>query len=452
MPPPKPIKLAEVIDGVRLRLNFHPGQYKAWQSTKRFIAVIAGSQSGKTSYGPYWLWREIQRCGPGDYMAIAPSYPLMSKKLFPEFYNLFGRRMRLGYYKAGERTYYISEEGQQRLWGKTYEEPTKIFFCHASDSESLESATAKAAWLDEAGQKRFRLSSWEAIQRRLSLHQGRALITTTPYDLGWLKQKLYDPWIAAGKNHPDIDVIRFDSTENPAFSKEEFQRARETLPRWKFDLFYRGIFTRPAGLIYDTFDSLKHLVPRFRPPSHWERYGGVDFGAVNTAAVLLAEELDSNNAPTGRFIAYREYAPGKRTPEQHTASITADEPRLPLLIGGSASEDEWRSKFALQGLPIQEPPIRDVEVGIDTVYALFAQGRLLIMDDLSELIDQLNSYSRVLDDAGEPTAAIDAKETYHLLDALRYVCSWLHRGPAHIPMPGVDRTMASQAPQGVWLT
>src|SRR5207247_1334398 len=116
-------------------------------------------------------------------------------------------------------------------------EETVVIFCHANDPESLESATAKAAWCDEAGQNRFRLGSWEAIQRRLALHSGRVLVTSTPYNLGWMKQKLWDPWEASGKNHPEIDVIRFDSTENPSFPPAEFERARRELPLWRFNLF-----------------------------------------------------------------------------------------------------------------------------------------------------------------------------------------------------------------------
>ncbi len=29
-----------------LRLHFHPGQLRAWDSEKRFIAVLAGTQGG----------------------------------------------------------------------------------------------------------------------------------------------------------------------------------------------------------------------------------------------------------------------------------------------------------------------------------------------------------------------------------------------------------------------
>ena len=43
------------------------------------------------------------------------------------------------------------------------------------------------------------------------------------------------PWIAADKDHPCIEVIRFDSTENPAFPESEFERLRAEMPKWKFE-------------------------------------------------------------------------------------------------------------------------------------------------------------------------------------------------------------------------
>jgi hypothetical protein len=73
------VALCEVTPEKKLRFNFHPGQYRAWQSPKRFVLVLAGTQGGKTSFGPAWLYREIQRRGPGDYMIVTPTYPLLVK-------------------------------------------------------------------------------------------------------------------------------------------------------------------------------------------------------------------------------------------------------------------------------------------------------------------------------------------------------------------------------------
>jgi phage terminase large subunit-like protein len=238
-----------------LEMALHRGQERALESTKRFVLVLAGWQSGKTVVGPPWLLGEIKRCGPGDYLVASPTYPLMTKKVLPEFSRLFERQFRLGKYVGGARhCFTFSPSGCRRLFGYVPEDPVQVFFGHASDPNSLESATVKAAWLDEAGQADFRFASWEAILGRLSVSQGRVLLTTRPYNLGWLKQQLWDPWMAAGRNHPDIDVINFRSLDNPAFPREEYERARASMPPWRFRLYYEGLFERPAGMIYDAFE------------------------------------------------------------------------------------------------------------------------------------------------------------------------------------------------------
>jgi hypothetical protein len=421
-----PAELFEIVDGRRLRLHFHPGQWKAWNSEKRFVVVLAGTQGGKSSWGPFWLMREMSLRGPGDYIVVTPTYPLLQKKVLPEFLRLFEQHLQLGTYKAADRVFILSPDGQNHIHKATSPTPTQVFFGHAQDPESLESATAKAAWLDEAGQKKFRLGSWEAIQRRLSIHRGRALITTTPYDLGWLKQKLFDPWKQSGENHPEIDVVRFDSTENPAFPREEFDRARRELPRWRFDLFYRAVFSRPAGVIYDCFDEALHAVEPFPVPREWHRHAGLDFGGANTAAVFLAE-----HPMTGHLYLYREYHAGARTAAEHATAMLAGEPQgFAQVVGGSKSEDQWRREFAVAGLPVAEPALHEVEVGINRVYAAVQTGRVSVFRSCGHVLDEFASYSRELDEAGQPTEKIEDKETFHRLDALRYIMTRLAAGGA----------------------
>lgn len=412
-------------DGPALVRSFHEGQQRAYASTKRFILVLAGTQSGKTSFGPHWLLQEMQRAGPGDYLVATPTFPLLEVKLLPEFRKLFETQMRLGEYRQSPppRRFTLSPYGETALWGQRQEVPTQVWFGYATDPDSLESATIKAAWLDEAGQKSFKLGSWEAIQRRLSINQGRALITTTPYTLGWLKTEVYDK---ASDPLSDVAVVNFTSTANPRFPADEYERARRELPGWKFAMFYQGLFERPAGMIYDCWSD-ENVVPSFAVPEHWPRHLGLDFGGVNTAGVYLAEELSDAGTKTGRFIAYREYHAGGRTAAQHAVALKAHEPRIPKVTGGSKSEDQWRWEFQRAGLPVARPPMSEVEVGINRVYGLIASRNLLVFDTLRNLRDQVLSYSRELDDMGEPTEKIEDKETFHLLDALRYGVAGISR-------------------------
>jgi len=412
----------------RVYFDLHEGQEKALESEARFIAIIAGTQSGKTESGPPWLCNEIAKRGPGDYIVASPTYPLLQKKVLPAFIELFDTKLKLGRYFPGSKQFKFSKEGSRRIFGRYVDEKTIVFFGHAQDPESLESATAKAAWLDEAGQRKFKLASWEALQRRLAMHIGRAFITTTPYDLGWLKKQIYDRWKAGDK---DYEVINFRSTMNPAFSLKEYNRAKRTLPPWKFDLFYNGIFTRPAGAIYDCFEEIKHTCPRFAIPDHWERLLGVDFGGINTAGVFFAKEPN-----TGRLFGYREYnknyfngvlheglphTGGTLSCKKHVENLLTGEVMIPYAVGGAKSENQWREEMRSAGLPVREPDQNEVEIGIGRVYGGIKENLVVFFDDLIYTLDEFSTYSREMDDQGEVTEEIEDKETYHHLDACRYI-------------------------------
>lgn len=419
-------------DGVLLRFNLHRGQRAALESPARFILVLAGTQSGKTAAGPLWLWHEIRRRGPGDYMVVAPTFSLMELKALPEFIALFRDRLRLGRYVTSPiRKFIFDGHGERVTFGVEQTTPTQILFGYGENPESLESSTLKGVWADEAGQKTFRRGSWEALQRRISLNTGRVLLTTTPYNLGWLKTEVYDR-----RDDPaaDIAVINFPSTANPAFPPAELERARRELPVWKFRMFYLGLFERPAGLIYDCFDVHENIVPHFTIPETWTRYVGLDFGGVHTAAIFLAAERDAEGSETGRLFAYREYLAGGRTATEHAAALLQGEPRLPTAAGGAASEQQWRDEFGAAGLPVAAPPVTDVEVGITTVYGAITTRVLVVFDDLLGLRDEMMTYSRVLNDDGEPTEAIADKSTFHRLDALRYAMLWIRSGRKAMPV------------------
>ena len=405
-------ELYKVIDN-RVVFRLHAGQLQAFDSTRRVVAVLSGTQGGKTSFGPVWLHREIQQAGPGDYMVVTPTYPLLKLKALPEFLRFFVDVLGLGEYKAADKQFIVSKRGEVSLFGDEQDNPTRVLFGYAAEPESLESAMAKAAWLDEAGQKRFKVDSWEAIRRRLSIHRGRVLITTTPYNLGWLKQRIYDVWKAGSD---EIDVIRFESIANPLFSIEEWNSARASLPTWKFDMFYRAIFTRPAGMIYESFNEDQHKIPRFQLTRDWPRYWGLDFGGVNTAALFYAQE-----PTTGRLFLYREYKAGNRTAKQHVTAMLQGEPMPIMVVGGAPSEGQWRDEFKAAGLPVQAPKISEVEVGIDRVFGAHSLNKIMVFNDLQGYLDEKMSYSRELDANGEPTEAIEDKNTFHFMDAERYI-------------------------------
>ena len=397
------------IENNKLRLHLHPGQTAAWDADQRFVFVLAGTQSGKTSFGPWWLEREIRRCGDGDYLAVTATYDLFKLKMLPEMLTVFG-----GYHPGWEyhKTDRVIHNGDKR-----------IILRAATSEGGLESATAKAAWIDECGQDDFGIGAWEAVLRRLSLEQGRILGTTTIYNLGWLYTEVYKRWTAGD---PDYFIKQFESIMNPEFPKEEFERARRTLPAWKFEMQYRGNFSRPAGMIYDVFDTEKHVIAPFTIPDWWARYGGMDYGGVNTAAVCYAEDPE-----TKVLYAIKEYLAGGKTAREHAEALKQWGCRL--WVGGAPSEDQWRLEFQQAGLPVRGPEIKEVEVGIDRVYGCHKRDEIYVFDTLSRYLDEKGRYSRKLDDSGQPTEEIKDKNSFHVMDAERYIVGFIRGGYTELP-------------------
>lgn len=395
---------------VKVHLNFHEGQSRAWSSDKRWVFLIGGTQVGKTCFGPHWLEREIQRCGPGDYLGVTATFPLLKLKMLPEFLYVFDTLFHLGTWREGDKVF----TSHDRHHGA---EAWRVIFGSATNPESIESATAKAAWLDELGQLQFKREAWEATLRRLSLAQGRVLGTTTLYGLGWLKNEVFDPW---QEGNPDIDVIQVDSIVNPAFPQAEYDRAQKTLPRWKFNLFYRGQFEKPAGLIYDAFDETVCKIKRFALSKDWPRYTGHDFGPNNTATVWYAQDPG-----TGYLYAYRSYHAGGLSAFDHAQKFKelSEGENIIKRVGGAQHEEGWRESFTAAGWPIQKPREKDVEIGINRVYGWHQQNKLYVFDDLLDYLDEKTGYSRKLDDRYEPTEEIENKSHYHLMDAERYIIS-----------------------------
>jgi len=457
-------------------LHCHEHQFEAFHYedihdvTYRVLLILAGWQSGKSSVGDWWLVREMQKCGPGNYLAAAPSFKLLDKYPMRAISSHLGGILGLGEVIGGAMgEFRVSEGGHRRLWPQakwpTYNphDPSRIIFGHADNPDSLASFTGKAAWLDEPGQARFKTESYEEIRGRLGATGGRMLLTTRPYVFNWVKTEIHDraarnqktrrqnAELAAAGEPPlplmpadaGFEMVHFESIDNPRFSREEWEQAKLTMPGWKFNMKYRGRFTRPAGAVYDCWKGWQgvnedgvvgHVVPAFEPDPKWPRYVGLDFGSPNFAAVFIAEELDDKGQKTGRLCVYKEYAPEEsRKIKDHIGALKHGERGLPVAaVGGSKSEGNWRTQFAVDGYPVHPPDQPDVEVGIGRVYAAIQTDQLFVTANCARLIDDLNTYSREVDEAGNVLNDLMDKETYHRADALRYVVGWLKQAGVNL--------------------
>jgi hypothetical protein len=424
------------VDGKTIHLNLHEGQSLTWESLRRFVFMIAGKQSGKTIFGPVWLLRQIQKLGVGDYLAVSASYELFNLKMLPELKKLFVSTLGIGKYWAGNRIIEIKNPLTGEFgatYGHEHEKMwARIILRTAASEEGLQSATAKAAWLDEPGL--YAPSVWKDIRGRLSLHSGPALGTTTPYDLGWLKQLIFDKWEAGDK---EIDVISFASILNKRFSQEEFESLRNSMQDHQFELDYMGKFGRPAAAIFKAFiDKLRneggHKVKSFPIPSHWPRRQAVDPGIINTSKLWAAHDPVEDV-----HYIYRSTMNERKPATEHAKDDLLLEKqnneRVVLRAIGAVSEKYWRDDYKAAGANgVVAPDTNDVEEGIDRIVTLLKTHRIYFFaddDGVIELIKEILEYARELDDMGIATDKIKDKSKFHRVDTLRYLAIQLVSKP-----------------------
>jgi len=404
--------------------------------------MIAGSQGGKTSYGPWWLKREIYDSrGSGDYIAVTSSYDMFKLKMLPSMLNVFEHILKCGRYWAADKVIelahpisgdFLAKKSTDPMWGR-------IILRSADALSGLESATAKAAWLDECGQDGFTFDAYKAVRRRIALYRGRILMTSTLYNVGWLTLNIIDRAIETGEvnretmgeseidvttsESSDITVVQFDSILNPMFPREEFEEARAMMPDEEFQMFYRGRKGSRRFLIYDNFDPQRDIVTPFMIPVEWRRYIGLDFGPVHTCAMYYAEDPG-----TKTLYCYREYLSGDLLIKDHATKILSGEQAITASWGGANSEGQWRMEFSSSGLPLLKPDIQDVDLGINRVYAQHSLGGIKYFSSVSGIIDEKGRYRRKRDKSGQITEDIELKSTFHRLDAERYVISMIRPG------------------------
>jgi intein/homing endonuclease len=412
-------KITEILD---------TGMQETWdleiEGTRNFVAQDIFAHN--TSFVPWWLWREIYGAGSfkgkggGDYLAVSASFDMFKLKLLPEMRTVFEEVLNLGRYWSGDKVIELrnpktgkfqAKRADDTMWGR-------IILRSAQSGSGLESASAMAAVLDEVGHDDYRVGTWQAVRRRLSLSRGRVLGATTLYNVGWLKFEVYDKWKNGDTNY---DVIQFDSAENPAFSQEEFEEAKKDLQPWLFSMFYKGEYARPAGLIYGDVTE-KHIVKPFKIPFNWPCYVGIDIGPLHTALIFVAVDPEGSKPSERKYYVFKEEMRGGLTTDEQTdlAIKDAEGYKVVAWFGGAPSEHQFRWDWGAKHIPVLAPPISDVESGITRVVAAARTGRFFVFDSLHSLRDELGTYSRQSDARGLPTSEIKDKSKFHMLDALRY--------------------------------
>ena len=380
----------------RKRVALHPGQTAIFQTDARFRALIAGTGGGKTWTGPWWLANEIAKNPQGLFGVGAPTHKMLERQTVRELVNAFKGTSLEGEYKSTRGEYLLPTGGM-------------IYLCSMQDPNLVEGGQYNAWWLDEAGQ--MAVWAWVVIQARLGFHEGNLLLTTTPYNLGWLYRDIYKP---AQDGDTDYFVSQFPSTWNPQYPHREFERAKRTMDERTFAMRYCGEFRKMSGLVWpgladwvcpqDETDAALQAAQDAPQSVQW--VGGIDWG-YNNPFVALSGFLDSDDVlwlTTERYVA-------ETLLKDHASSLDQQS----IYYADPSGKQQIEEMIAL-GLTVYKAD-NDVTMGIERVTNRGKTGRLKISPACRNLINEAESY-RYKEETDKPIKSDD-----HAPDALRYLIS-----------------------------
>lgn len=387
-----------------------------WGNTEHECIICGPAETGKTWAGLSWVNALLWDNPGAQAVLLRKTYASLHNTAIKTYKRILGPNTPVRAF-GGEKPEWFDYPNGSRLSIVGMDNPSKVL-----------SGELDVVYMNQAEELAF-----DDYQTLLTRTTGRGSVVKHPQVIGDCNPDKLGHWILERAKSGHLKLLYSHHEDNPTLYDDDGQITEqgirtmqvldglEGIPYKRLRLGQWGV---PAGLIYECFDKDKHTAPWFAIPDNWPRYGGADFGGVNTAAIFIAEEPGHPEGEEQYFV-YREYMGGNKTVQGHANDLMEGEPTIPYFFGGAKSEKQWRDEFANAGLPMREPPQTDVEVGIGRGISLFKQNRIKVFLTCTGFISQLQSYSRKLDSMGEPTDEIADKAKWHLMDAYRYIANHL---------------------------
>lgn len=281
---------------------------------------------------------------------------------------------------------------------------TLLQFKTADDPESLRGAGLDILWIDEAA---FIANgrAWEVVYPATSDKTGLVATTTTPDGKNWFYNEF---WSEKDRARSDTGRVEYRSIDNPYFSTEEWERARELMHPMLFKQEFMASFDSMAGkelsgewLKYYELSELDHLR---NPDGTYDMnvYIGVD------PAISLADRADrfvitALGVTKDRHQAYllEQWAGRIPFPEQVDKIAEWFQKYRPHYIGiekVAYQEALIQQSMRLEGLPPIVPMFTKgkKEHRIIAMSPLFRIGRVKIRKDHQDFINEWVDYDSEL--------------------------------------------------------
>jgi len=385
----------------RLSVSPHAGQMEFKNAKEPVVAAIAGTGGGKTVIGELVLILDMLANPNELWLVTEPTWEMVTRILLT---SSAGRPSLLKLIKSFDpKAIYKAKDNA------IYSALGTVLFGSAARPESMEGSHCAGWWPDEAGQ--YSKLAMETGTRRIAFKGGKTRITTTPYNRGCLYKDYY---LKARNGDPDIKIVNFPSTANPAYSKEAFARAKRNMTTARFNMMHLGGFERPEGMILSKWDD-RMLIKPFKIPDGWWQGAAVDFGWNHPFATLFGAR-----DPDGVYYITGEYKKAETLLADHAKTILdlVNKTHDPNVWYSDPSAKQDRAELRRKGIPLT-PANNNVLDGLDTVNELMASGRLFVFDTCTHLVDEIEGY--VWDESKDALQDKPVKINDDLCDCLRYL-------------------------------
>ena len=226
--------------------------------------------------------------------------------------------------------------------------------------------------------------------------------------------------------------LHFTMDDNLSLSEKIKERYRGMYTGVFYRRYILGLWAMAEGIIYDMFDTAKHVISSTAELVNANYYVSCDYGTQNATVFLLWCKERS-----GRWVCCREYYYSGRDEErQKTDTEYADDLERwldgikPVKIVIDPSAASFIAELKKRGYAIKKAK-NDVLDGIRFVASLLNQGKIAISDQCPNTIKEFGSYiwDQKASERGEDKPV---KQHDHAMDALRYFCYTIIRKPGGI--------------------
>ena len=230
----------------------------------------------------------------------------------------------------------------------------------------------------------------------------------------------------------EILYLHFTMDDNLSLSEKIKERYRSMYTGVFYRRYIRGLWAMAEGIIYDMFDTAKHVISNLSDLVNTNYYVSCDYGTQNATVFLLWCKERS-----GRWVCCREYYYSGRDEErQKTDTEYADDLERwltgikPVKIIIDPSAASFIAELKKRGYTIKKAK-NDVLDGIRFVASLLNQDLIAISDQCPNTIKEFGSYiwDQKASERGEDKPV---KLHDHAMDARRYFCYTIIRKPGGI--------------------